>query len=82
MNTIMIQPILPILPTNPVQFSADTALSILVYTAFLAIAGIAAFLMSLYASEHFKGDKKKTALIFIGISLAVSALLLCFLDVL
>ena len=78
MNTIMIQPILPILPTNPVQFSADTALSILVYTAFLAIAGIAAFLMSLYASEHFKGDKKKTALIFIGISLAVSALLLCF----
>jgi leader peptidase (prepilin peptidase)/N-methyltransferase len=78
MNTIMIQPILPILPTNPLPFSADTALSILVYTAFLAIAGITAFLMSLYASEHFKGDKKKTALIFIGISLAVSALLLCF----
>lgn len=78
MNTMMIQPILPILPTNPLPFSADTAQSILAYTAFLAIAGMTAFLISLYASEHFQGDKKKTALIFIGISLAVSALLLCF----
>lgn len=78
MNTMMIQPILPILPTNPLQFSADTALSILAYTAFLVIAGITAFLISLYASEHFQGDKKKTSLIFISISLAVSALLLCF----
>ncbi len=78
MNTMMIQPILPILPTNPLPFSADTAQSILAYTAFLAIAGMTAFLISLYASEHFQGDKKKTALIFIGISLAVSTLLLCF----
>ena len=78
MNTMMIQPILPILPTNPLPFSVDTALSILSYTAFLAIAGMTAFFISLYASERFQGDKKKTALIFIGISLAVSALLLCF----
>ena len=78
MNSLMIQPILPIIPVNPSQFSAETMLQILTFTAFMAAVGITAFLISLYASEHFQGDKKKTALIFIGISLAVSALLLCF----
>jgi len=74
----MIQPILPILQVNPPQFSAETILQILTFMAFLVVVGMTAFLISLYASEHFQGDKKKTALIFIGISLAVSALLLCF----
>ena len=78
MNSLMIQPILPIMPVNPPQFPAETMIQILTFTVFLAAVGMTAFLISLYASERFQGNKKKTALIFIGISLAVSALLLYF----
>jgi len=74
----MIQPILQVMPVNPQQFPAGTMIQILTFTVFLAAVGMTAFLISLYASERFQGDKKKTALFFIGISLAVSALLLYF----
>ena len=78
MKSLMIQPILQVMPVNPQQFPAGTMIQILTFTVFLAAVGMTAFLISLYASERFQGDKKKTALIFIGISFAVSALLLCF----
>ncbi|MDD4494379.1 MAG: hypothetical protein PHV32_08550 [Eubacteriales bacterium] len=75
MKSIMIRPIYPVLPNNPTRFSSDTTLSILTYTAFLIAVGTIAFLLSLYASNHFKGDKKKTAVAFVGIALAVSILI-------
>ena len=78
MNLLIIQPIIPRMPVNPPLFYSEIMVQILTYTLFLAVVGITAFLISLYASKRFQSDKKKTALIFIGISLAVSALLLCF----
>ena len=78
MNSLMIQPILPHMPVNPQLFHSETMVQILIFTVFLATTGITAFFISLYASERFQSNKKKTALIFIGISLAVSALLICF----
>lgn len=78
MKAMMIQPILPTLPRTFINPSADTTMTILTYTAFLMLAAVTAFLISLYASGHFKGDKKKTAFVFTGIALVVSALLLCF----
>jgi hypothetical protein len=78
MNSLMIQPILPRIPVNPQPFQSEMVVQILTFTLFLTVVGMTAFLISLYASERFQSNKKKTALIFIGISLAVSALLLCF----
>lgn len=78
MKSIMIRPIIPVLPNSPTRFSSDTTLSILTYTAFLIAVGMIASLLSLYAANHFKGDKKKTVVAFVGIALAVSALLFCF----
>jgi len=78
MNLLMIQPILPRMPVNPQLFHSEMMVHILTFTLFLAVVGMTAFLISLYASKRFQSNKKKTALIFIGISLAVSALLLCF----
>lgn len=78
MNSLMIQPILPRMPVNPLPFRSEMSVQILTFTVFLAAVGMTAFLISLYASKRFQSNKKKTALIFIGISLAVSALLLCF----
>jgi leader peptidase (prepilin peptidase)/N-methyltransferase len=78
MNLLMIQPIIPRMPVNPPLFYSEIMVQILTYTLFLAVVGITAFLISLYASKRFQSEKKKTALIFIGISLAISALLLYF----
>ena len=78
MNLLMIQPILPRIPVNPQLFHSEMMVQILAFTLFLAVVGMTAFLISLYASKRFQSDKKKTGFIFIGISLAVSALLLCF----
>lgn len=78
MNLLMIQPILPRMPVNPQLFHSEMMVHILTFTLFLAVVGMTAFLISLYASKRFQSEKKKTALIFIGISLAASALLLCF----
>lgn len=78
MNSLMIQPVLPRMPVNPELFNSEMLVQILTFTVFLAAVGMTAFLISLYASKRFQSDKKKTALIFIGVSLAVSALLLCF----
>lgn len=81
MNLLMIQPILPRMPVNPQLFHSEMMVHILTFTLFLAVVGMTAFLISLYASKRFQSEKKKTALIFIGISLAASALLHVFLDV-
>lgn len=78
MKSIMINPILPRIPRIVTIPSSETAIAILTYTAFLLLAGMTAFFISLYAAEHFKGNKKKTAFAFVGIAVAVSALLLCF----
>lgn len=78
MKTLMISPILPRIPKIENFPSAETALIILSYTICIVFAGLTAFLVSRYAAEHFKGNKKKTALAFIGIAVTVSALLLCF----
>ena len=78
MKSIMINPILPTLP-HPVYIpDTETALTILMYTVFLALTAMTAFLASQYAAGHFKGNKKKTALAFIGISVCTAAVLLCF----
>jgi leader peptidase (prepilin peptidase)/N-methyltransferase len=78
MNLLMIQPIIPRMPVNPQLFRSEMMVKILSCTLFLVVVGMTAFLISLYASKRFQSDKKKTALIFIGISLAISALLLYF----
>lgn len=78
MKSIMINPILPSIPRIVTIPSSDMAMAILTYTAFLLLAGMTALFISLYAAGHFKGNKKKTAFAFVGIAVAVSALLLCF----
>lgn len=78
MNLLMIQPIIPRMPVNPQLFRSEMMVKILSCTLFLVVVGMTAFLISLYASKRFQSEKKKTALIFIGISLAISALLLYF----
>lgn len=78
MKALMISPILPRIPKIDYAPTAETALTILSFTICLVLAGLTAFLVSRYAAEHFKGNKKKTALAFIGIAVAVTALLLCF----
>ena len=78
MNTFMIRPILPLPPINPLPIPAETAIRILAYMAFLATVGMIAFLISLYAAKRWNSDKTKTALAFVGIAVAVAALLLCF----
>lgn len=78
MNTLMIKPILPTLPINPPPLSVETLIMLLIYTAVLAIAAMTALLISLYAAKRWNGNKKKAAFAFIGISIAVTALFLCF----
>jgi len=78
METFLIRPIIPRIPEPNIIPSAETAITILTYTICVLLAGLIAFLVSQYAAEHFKGNKKKTALAFIGIAVTVSALLLCF----
>lgn len=63
MKTLMISPILPRIPKIENFPSAETALIILSYTICIVFAGLTAFLVSRYAAEHFKGNKKKTALL-------------------
>lgn len=77
MNSVMIRPILPTIPQIS-DMSTDTALSVLSYTVFLLIVGAVAVILGMYAAKRFQGNKKKTTLAFVGISIAVSALLLCF----
>lgn len=43
-----------------------------------SVVGMTAFFMSLYAAKQWNGNKKKTTLAFVGIPIAVAALLLCF----
>lgn len=78
MNSIMIMPILPRIPEPNIIASGETALVIMTYTMCLLLTGLTAFLVSQYAAEHFKGSKKKTAFVFVGIAVAVTALLICF----
>ena len=44
----------------------------------LASAVFASFLVSLYATDRYKGNKRKTAVFFIGISFFTALALLCF----
>lgn len=78
MNTMLIRPILPTLPILPPKISAETAMLIFNVMSFLMLAGITAFLLSLYAAKRWKGDKTKTALAFVLITVSVTFLLLCF----
>jgi len=78
MNTIMIRPILPMPPIHPLPIPAETSIRILAYMAFFATVGMIAFLISLYAAKRWKSDKTKTVLAFVGIAVAIAALLLCF----
>ena len=78
MNTMLIRPILPTLPIVPPKIPAERALLMFACLAFLALAGTAAFLVGLYAAKRWKGDKTKTALTFVLITLSVTLLLLCF----
>ena len=77
MNMI-IRPIYPTLPIRPPQISAETAILIFNVLAFLMLAGAAAFFISQYAANRWKVDKMKTAIAFVGITVAVTLLLLCF----
>ncbi|MDD4415149.1 MAG: A24 family peptidase [Oscillospiraceae bacterium] len=77
MKILMIRPILPPIPPLP-DISADNAMQLLSCTVFLLAVITTALCISLYASKKWNGDKKKTALAFIGISVAVATLLLCF----
>ena len=78
MKTIMISPILPRIPKPIVIPSENMTMTILTYCVVLLFAGLTAFLVSRYAAGHFNGNKKKTAFAFVGIVVAVTALLLCF----
>lgn len=78
MNALMIRPILPRIPSIDSIPSVETATTILMFTVCLMLAGLTALIVSRYAAGHFKGNKKKTAFAFIGITVAVTALLLCF----
>lgn len=78
MQELMIRPILPRIMEPNFRVAHDTGLMLLTFTTFLMISGLVAFLVSQYAADKYKGSKKKTAFAFVGIAVAVSALLLCF----
>lgn len=78
MRTMMIRPILPTRPITPLPISAEAALQILNCMIFLAAVAALAFLVGRYAATRWKGNKRKTALAFVSITVAVSVLLLCF----
>lgn len=77
MNTMIIKPILPIILMKPPQLSME-AITLLTYVVVLAVTGLTALLISLYAAKRWNGNKKKAAFAFAGISIAVTALLLYF----
>jgi len=80
MKSLIIRPILPRIPVIP-DYSSETLVTIFQYSLFIFCAGMLASVLGMYAAKHFKGDKTKTVLAFIGITLAVTALLLCFFGV-
>lgn len=77
MNIMMIKPIFPTLPTNPSQFLLGT-MTLLTYAVGLAVTGLTALLISLYAAKLWNGNNKKAAFAFVGISIAAAVLIFSF----
>ncbi len=67
MKSLLIRPILPRIPVIP-ECSSETLITILQYSLFVFCAGMLAFVLGMHAAKHFKGDKTKTVLAFIGIT--------------
>lgn len=59
MKSIMINPILPSIPRIVPIPSSETAIAILTYTAFLLLAGMTAFFISLYVMLVYKYGHEK-----------------------
>ena len=72
--TMMICPALP----NIYNFDVIDIGYIISAAMMLTAAVIAALLSARYAADTFKGNKKKTALCFVGISVCVTLALICF----
>lgn len=70
----MIQPIIP--PSIPNL--TENPLILINCFVLLAIAGLTAFALSRYAANEYKGNRKKAALFFIGITAFVTLMMFCF----
>lgn len=72
----MIRPMLPCIPYNQIHAEVDRLT--LVSSALLLIGAVCtAVCIGLYAAEHFGGNKKKTVLVFAGITGLVTLAMLC-----
>lgn len=76
--TSMIRPIIPRLP-NFYEITASNRIAFIVTSTLMLISVVlVALLVGRFAAGKYDGNKKKTALCFIGISAFVTILLLCF----
>ena len=76
--TSMIRPIIPRLP-NFYEITASNQIAFIVTSTLMLISVVlVALLVGRFAAGKYDGNKKKTALCFIGISAFVTILLLCF----
>ncbi len=73
----MIKPIVPIVPDLS-QHTFENTSKIIPWLTVLIISGLSAFIISRYSAEKFKGNKKKSRMIFLSLSLVMSMLLMCF----
>lgn len=73
----MISPMLPYIPFNKIPAETN---GIAILCALLLLIGtiITAWCLGAYAARHFGGNKKKTVLVFAGITGLVTLALLCF----
>ena len=71
---MMIRPVIPDIS----HFTFDNWLTITNIFVIIAFSVLAAFCVSAFAANKWKGSKGKTALGFIGITLAFTVLLICF----
>ena len=71
---MMIRPVIPEIS----NFSVDNWLAVSNVVILIAFSVLAAFCVSSFAAHQWKGSKGKTALGFIGITIAFTMLLICF----
>ena len=74
MQHLMIQPIIP--PSIP-NLTENPLMLIKCFVLF-AIAGLTAFALSRFAANEYKGNRKKAALFFVGITAFVTLMMFCF----
>ncbi len=70
---MMIRPVIPVMSI----FSTDNWLMLANVFVLVALSALAAFCVSSFAARKWNGNKGKTALGFVGITLAFTALLIC-----